>query len=304
MALIIDPQKPAPSAGSQSVVKDSSTETFVADVIEASMQVPVIVDFWAPWCGPCKQLGPLLETLVRQAGGSVRLVKINVDENQELAVQLRVQSIPMVYAFAGGRPVDAFVGAQPESKLREFVQRLSRGAKAPIDDAFEQAQQALGAGDGRRAAALFSQILKEDPTDPRAIAGLVRARVAQKDLAGARKAVAGLPQDLARNAEITAAVTAIEVAEEGMKAGDVKGLRARAEADPDDLAARFELAKALYANHSPEAAIDELLAIIRLDRTWNDEAARKQLVKWFDALGGTHPLAISSRRRLSSILFS
>jgi putative thioredoxin len=305
MALILDPHKRGDAPGrAGDVVSDCDVRTFAADVIEASMRVPVIVDFWAPWCGPCKQLGPILEKLVRQAGGLVRLVKVNVDENQDLAAQLRVQSIPAVYAFFGGRPVDAFVGAQPESKLRAFVERLTHGAKPPLEQALERAQTSLDAGDAKAAAKMFQQILSEDPTNPKAVAGLVRCRVALKDLSGARQLVAGLPPDLARNVDIAAATAAIDLAEQSRDSGDTAALRRRLETNPDDHAARLALATALYAAGRSEAAVDELLDIIRRDRAWNDEAARKQLVKVFDALGAQNPLTVASRRRLSSLLFS
>lgn len=305
MAFIIDPSAPAPAAGGGGdVIKDSNTANFAADVLDPSMQVPVIVDFWAPWCGPCKQLGPMLEKLVRQAGGLVRLVKINIDDNQELALQLRVQSVPTVYAFLGGRPVDAFVGAQPESKLRAFIGRLTADVQSPLDDALEHARQALAAGDARTATKIYAQILNEDPTNPKAIAGLVRAHVATGSLAKARKVVADLPPDLAANADIAAATAAIDVAEESIKAGDARKLRARVESNPDDHDARLALATALFGNGHEQDALEHLLESVRRDRAWNDEAARKQLLKLFDALGPTHPLTAGFRRRLSSLLFS
>ncbi len=287
------------------VIKDGDARTFNDDVVRASMTTPVIVDFWAPWCQPCKQLTPALERVVQQANGRVRLVKINIDENQDLAAQLRIQSVPTVYAFQGGRPVDAFVGAQPESKLRQFVDLLLQGVPSPVDDLLAQAQAALDAGDARAAADGFARVLKEDPRQPKAIAGLIRARVGQGDIAGARKLAAGLPQDMAASAEIKAALSAVDMAEEAKRAaGDLAGLERRVAADPADLKARFDLALALYGRGRSEAAIDQLLEVIRRDSGWNDGAARKQLVKIFDALGPSHPLTATSRRRLSSLLFS
>ncbi len=307
MALFLDPTSStaAPGASGGDFIKDTDTQRFAADVLDASMQAPVIVDFWAPWCGPCKQLTPVLETLVRQARGRVRMVKVNVDENQQLAAQLRVQSVPMVYAFVGGRPVDAFVGAQPESKLREFIGRLTAGAGAPIEEALEEARLALEASDIEHAVGLYSQVLAEDPTNPKAIAGLIRSLVRGGDVAGARKLVADLTPELARNGEIAAAVTAIEVAEQAGRSSQQRArLQERLDSNPDDLQARHDLAVALFGEGRVEEAMEHLLEIVRRDRNWNDEAARIQLVKFFDALGSTHPATLASRRRLSSILFS
>jgi putative thioredoxin len=292
----------APAA--DAVIKDGDLMSFNDDVIRASMTVPVIVDFWATWCQPCKQLTPALEKVVTQAGGRLRLVKIDIDQNQDLAMQLRIQSVPTVYAFVGGRPVDAFVGAQPESKIRQFVDRLLRGTPSPVDDVLEHAQQALADGDAEAAADGFAQVLEQDPRHAKALAGLIRARVASGDAAGARQLASGLPQDLAGNPDVKAAVNAIELAEETQATGDLADLQRRVTASPDDPQARFDLALALYGQGRTEAAIDALLELIRRDRSWNDEAARKQLVKIFDALGHAHPLTVSSRRRLSTMLFS
>jgi putative thioredoxin len=307
MALFLDPSTSPPASGAVGgdSIKDTDSQRFAADVLDASMQQPVIVDFWAPWCGPCKQLTPILEALVRQARGRVRMVKVNIDENQQLAAQLRVQSIPMVYAFVGGRPVDAFVGAQPESKLREFIGRLVADGGAPVEAALEQARLALEAGDIEPAAALYSQVLAEDPTNPKAIAGLIRSLVQGGEVAGARELAAGLTPELARNVDIAAAVTAIDVAEQAGKSAKHRvRLQERLDSNPDDLQARLDLAVALFGEGRAKEAIDHLLEIVRRDRAWNDEAARIQLVKFFDALGPTHPLTLASRRRLSSILFS
>ena len=298
-------QAPAPTAAGGELIKDATTATFVRDVVEASLKVPVIVDFWAPWCGPCKQLGPSLEKLVRQAGGTVRLVKVNVDENQELAAQMRVSSIPMVYAFHRGQPVDGFSGAIPESQLRAFIEKLTGGAKAPLDQALDQAHAALKAGDARGAAAAFGQILAQDPTNASAIAGIIRAAVALGDVARARQIAGGLTDALRAQVDIAAALSALELAEQAAgAAGDLARLQALLAANPADHQARFDLAAALFAQGNAEAAIDELLAIIKRARTWNDEAARKQLVKIFDALGPADPRVASGRRQLSSILFS
>jgi len=307
--MIIDPGKPsAPAAAPAGTIKDSDIRGFTNDVLTASMTVPVVVDFWAPWCGPCKTLTPLLERLVQQQGGRVRLVKIDIDKNQELAAQLRIQSVPTVYAFAGGRPVDAFVGAQPESKVRAFIERLTKGMDgegSPIDEAMEIAREAMDAGDAEQAADIYAQILEQDPRHPKALAGLIRARVAMGDVQGARSLIKGLPVDLATNAEISSAVSAVDLVEQSQgAAGDVAALRRTVQASPGDHQARYDLATAMFAAGLTEGAIDELLTIVRADRTWNEDAARKQLVRIFDALGHTHPLTVASRRRLSSVLFS
>ncbi len=305
MALIIDSNDSTGAAtASGDLIKETDTNGFNADVIEASMQVPVIVDFWAPWCGPCKQLGPMLEKLVRQAGGRVRLVKINIDENQNLAAQLRIQSVPTVYAFLQGQAVDGFVGAQPESNLRAFVDKLTSGAKAPVEEMLDIGQEALDAGDAETAASAFSSALAEDPGNSKAVAGLIRSRIALGDVAGARKQINQLPPELVAKSDVAAAITAVDLAEQSRETGNITELRDRAAANPEDRQARFDLALALFGNGRAEAAIDELLQLVRLDRDWDGQAARNQLVKIFDALGPTNPLTTSSRRRLSSILFS
>lgn len=299
-------QKPGEQAGEAAadLIKDSNTASFAADVIDASAKVPVIVDFWAPWCGPCKQLTPTIEKLVRQAGGLVRLVKINIDENQDLAAQMQIQSIPAVFAFKDGRPVDGFAGAQPESQIRAFIDRLTAKAKAPLDLAVEAAQAALDAGDTATASALYGEILAQEPAHPAAVAGMIRAAMAAGDTAGAKKIIEGLPDDVASAAVVAAAVSAVELAEQGSASGNAAELRRKLAEDENDHQTRFELAVALYADGSNEDAVEELLELARRDKKWNDEAARRQLVKIFDALGPSHPLTVSGRRHLSSILFS
>ncbi|MSO92309.1 MAG: thioredoxin [Rhodospirillales bacterium] len=317
MAFIIDPNRPQPPAAQKpaqdatpapaapgDIIKDTTVAQFKTDVIETSMKVPVIVDFWAPWCGPCKQLGPMLERLVRQANGLVRLVKINVDENQQLAAQMQVASIPTVYAFRNGQPVDGFQGAVPESQLRQFIDRLLGGAKPPLDQAVDEAKALLDAGNARDAAQIFEQALAEDAGNPGAASGLIRAALALGDTARAKQVVDGLSADLKAKPEIAAAISALELKEQTKGAGDLEELRAKLAQNPNDHQARFDLALALYAAGDAEAAVKELLELVRRDRKWNDEAARKQLVKIFAAAGPVSPVTVQGRRQLSSILFS
>jgi putative thioredoxin len=292
------------------LIKNSSQAGFMADVVDGSRDVPVIVDFWAPWCGPCKQLGPLLEKAVREAKGAVRMVKINVDEAQELAAQMRIQSIPAVYAFFQGRPVDGFVGALPESQIKAFVQRLMQlgGGEAgasPVEEALEAAKQALAENDLGTASAIYGQVLAHEPGNLPATAGLARAHLMAGDAARARQLIDAVPKDKAGAAEIASVRSAIELAEQaGKAAGELEPLQQRLAQDPGDHQARFDLAMAQYAAGNREQAVDELLEIVRRNREWNEQAARKQLLKLFEAMGATDELTVSARRRLSSILFS
>ena len=295
-----------PEAGD--VVKDTDTAGFAADVIEASMSTPIIVDFWAPWCGPCKTLGPALEKVVRAARGKVRMVKLNIDENQQLAAQMRIQSIPAVYAFHQGRPVDGFAGALPESQLKSFVDKLVQlagGADTALEDALARAKEVLDAEDFHGAAAVYNQILQAEPEHAGAIAGLARCLIGVGEIAQARQVIEGVSDDNAKNPEIVGVLRAIELAEQTAGAGgDVAELMEKLAGDHDDHQTRFDLAMALYGAGKREAAVDELIEIVRRDREWNDQAARKQLVTFFEAFGGADPLTVSGRRRLSTILFS
>ena len=294
------------AAGGAAQPKDATTQSFAADVIEASHQTPVIVDFWAPWCGPCKQLAPILEKTVRDAGGKVALVKINIDENPEIAQQLRIQSIPAVFAFDKGQPVDGFMGAQPESQIKRFVERLvGPMGPSPLEQALEQAKGALDAGDFASASNIYGQILRQVPGEAAAIAGLVRCLVGAGDLQEARELVDGLDDDALKNADVESAVSALTLAEQAGEAdGDTAELQARLAQDPCDHQARFDLAMAYHGAGRNEQAIDELIEIIRRDREWNEQAARQQLLKLFEALGHADPLTVAGRRKLSSILFS
>ncbi|MCC7275539.1 MAG: thioredoxin [Alphaproteobacteria bacterium] len=291
------------------LVKNTSTATFMADVVDASFDQPVVVDFWAPWCGPCRQLGPALEKAVKEARGAVKMVKVNIDENQDLAGQMRIQSIPAVYAFKDGRPVDGFVGALPESQVKQFVQRLAKAAggpkESPIDEALAMAKEALAEGDFGTAGNLYEQILQHEPANVAALAGRVRALLAAKELPAARAALDAIPAEHAQHADVAAARSALELAEEGEKAvGAFAELEGKLAANANDHQARFDLATALYAAGEREAAVEHLLDIVRRDRKWNEEAARKQLLKLFEAFGVADPLTMDARKRLSSILFS
>ncbi|MEX1148051.1 MAG: thioredoxin [Sphingomonadales bacterium] len=298
-------QGDASAGGGGDLIKDSTQEDFGKDVIEASMQTPVIVDFWAPWCGPCKQLGPVLEKVVNAARGAVRMVKINVDENQMLARQLQVQSIPMVVAFFQGRPVDGFQGALPESQLAQFVARLVGDQGPPPGEAMkEQADEAFNAGDVDRALALYGELAEAEPDNVKALAGLAKCYVRVGELDAARDVLDNLPDTAAGDVDVAGARAAVALADDVREAGEVEPARARVEADADDHQARFDLALALVKAQQYDDAVRELVEIVRRDRAWNDDAARKQLLKLFEAFGPASKFTIRARRQLSAVLFS
>ncbi len=296
----------APAAGD--LIKDVSEADFMTEVVEMSQTVPVIVDFWAPWCGPCKTLGPALEAAVTRAKGAVKMAKVNVDENQMIAGQLRVQSIPTVYAFWQGQPVDGFQGAVPPSEIDAFVARVvEAGGGAPdggLDEALDAADEMLEEGAAADAAQTYAAIAQEDPNNVRAYAGMARAEIALGELDQAEAILNGAPAEIATAPELEAIHAQIALARQAADAGPVAELRAAVDADPSDHQARFDLAQALYANGQAEEAVDELLAIFRADREWNDGAAKTQLFTIFEALKPNDPVVLNGRRKLSSMIFA
>ncbi|MEM8851887.1 MAG: thioredoxin [Pseudomonadota bacterium] len=296
-------QAPAPDAD---LIKDVTEATFLQDVVEASQTTPVIVDFWAPWCGPCKTLGPQLEAAVTAAKGKVKMAKVDVDQAQQIAAQLRIQSIPTVYAFHQGQPVDGFQGAVSQGEVQAFVDRVAalNTEDGGLGDAITAAEEMLTEGAAVDAAQTFAAILGEEPENAPAYGGLIRAHVALDELDQAEALLANAPAAIADAAEIEAARAQLALARQAASAGPVAELRAAVEADPDDHQARFDLSAALQAQGDTQAAVDELLDLFRRDRDWNDGAARTQLFTIFDALGAKDPVALSGRRKLSSMIFA
>ncbi|MBF9056278.1 tetratricopeptide repeat protein [Rhodobacterales bacterium HKCCA1065] len=287
------------------VIKDVTDQTFMADVVEVSREVPVIVDFWAPWCGPCKTLGPQLEAAVQAKKGAVRMAKVNVDENQMIAGQLQVQSIPTVYAFWQGQPVDGFQGALSQGDVQRFVEKIAALAgDGGLGEALEAAEEMLAQGAVADAAQTFAAILGEEPENAAAMGGLARAHIAMGDLDTAEALLNNAAPAIAAAPEIEAARAQIALARQADEAGPLAELQSAVAANPDDLQARFDYAKALYAAGQAEAAIEELLDLFRRDREWNDGAAKAQLFTIFDALKPTDPLVQKGRRRLSSMIFA
>lgn len=296
---------PAPKTD---LIKDVSEADFMAEVVERSQEVPVIVDFWAPWCGPCKQLGPALEKLVTEAKGAVVMAKVNVDEAQMIAGQLQIQSIPTVYAFYKGQPIDGFQGALPPSELKTFIDRVVQAsggdASGGLDEAIAAADEMLEQGSAADALQIFSAILEEEPENAGAYGGLVRAHIALGDLDQAEAVLNGAPIAISTAPALEAAHAQLALARQAQEAGPVADLAAKVEADPTDLQARFDLAQALYAGGETEAAVDQLLELFRRDREWNEGAAKTQLFTIFEALKANDPVVLNGRRKLSSMIFA
>ena len=309
MVTIINTETPDAGAGNGSIpvgdiIKDSDTNNFSKDVIDQSTKIPVVVDFWAPWCGPCKQLSPTLDKLAREYGGKIQLVKINVDENQELATQMRVQSIPMVVAFKDGQPVDGFAGALPESQLRQFFEKLTGSEGSPIEQALEKASMMVANGDTENAAEIYSQILAQDPINAASHAGVAKCLIEAEGIEKAQAYLNGLDANILNKEEVKSVLAAIDLEHASADTEETDSLRQKLATSPDDPQLRYDLAIALYGDGCSEEAINILVELVKTHKTWNEEAARAQLLKIFEALGHSDPITIEGRRKLSVVIFS
>jgi putative thioredoxin len=295
----------AVTAAANDVIKETTTQSFVKDVIEASRQQPVLVDFWAPWCGPCRQLTPVLEKVVRAAKGKAKLVKMNIDEHPAIPGQMGIQSIPAVIAFVDGQPIDGFMGALPESQVTGFIERLIKDRVGGEEkDLLAAADAALAEGSAGEAADLYAQLLAQDPAHPQALAGLARTYLETGAVEQAKQTLALIAEDKRNDPAVAAARAAVELAEQASNLGPIGELEQQVAANPADHQARYDLALALNGKGRREEAADHLLEIVRRDRTWNEDGARKQLVQFFDAWGPADEATLAGRRRLSSILFA
>jgi putative thioredoxin len=298
-------QSDGAAAAADGQIRDTTTQTFMKDVIEESKRQPVLVDFWAEWCGPCKQLTPVLEKAVKASKGKVKLAKMDIDKHPAIPGQLGIQSIPAVFAFVNGQPVDGFMGALPEGQVTAYIERLTKDAVAPEEqDILKGAEAALAAGDAAGAAELYAQVLAGEPANVTALAGLTRCYVETGALEQAKQTLALVPEAKHNDAAVAAARAALELAQQATSVGPVGDLEQKVAQNPLDHQARFDLAVALNANGQRKEALDHLIEIVRRDRKWNEDAARKQLVQLFDAWGATDEMTLEGRKRLSSILFA
>ncbi len=296
----------AAAAAPEGLIKEATTQSFMKDVIEESKRQPVLIDFWAPWCGPCKQLTPVLEKVVKNAKGAVKLVKMNIDEHPAIPGQMGIQSIPAVIAFVNGQPADGFMGALPESQVVAFIDRVTKGKAGGNETAelMKSADAAIAEGDTEGAAEIYSHILEEDKANVAALAGLARVHVAKNEFDKARQVLTQVPAAKQNDAAVAAARAALEVAEQASAVGPVAELEQKVAANPLDHQARFDLAVALNAANKRNEAVDHLIEIVKRDRKWNEDGARKQLVQFFEAWGPTDEATVAGRRKLSSVLFA
>ncbi|GAB5377578.1 MAG: thioredoxin [Acuticoccus sp.] len=298
------PSPSAETAAASGEVTETTTQTFMQDVVEASQEKIVLVDFWAPWCGPCKQLAPALEKVVRSYKGALALVKMNIDEHPEIAGQLGIQSIPAVIAFRQGRPMDGFVGVQTETQIKTFVERLAGPATDGVAELMEAAEVARAEGEHQQAAALYGEVLQRDPENAGAIAGLGLVSIDAGDFEGAQQILDSVTEEMAAKPELQALEKALRLAEQAASLGETAPLRQKVEAHPDDHQARLELAVALAAEGDRAGAVNELVTIMRRDLEWNDGAARQELINFFEAWGPSDPATVAGRRKMASVLFA